>query len=202
MAMNPMYGNGSLGVQMGALPPIGATGGMAPDPAMGMGMSMPAEYYDPSMMDPAMAPPPMAGGSITGMPQSAWSQALHQGMAEGLGIRQILASFNPGMYGRYNIGGAPAPAPANPMMADPAMGGMPGMAAPAPELPSGPSTPWPMSGSAPMLPTAQQMGGMVPPAMGMTGAMPQGRGLMGALGRRGNPMQAERGNNRRGRRGR
>lgn len=197
MAINPMYGNQAMGVQMGALPPIG--GGMGMDP----GMAMPAEYYDPSMMDPAMAAPPMAGGSITGMPQSAWSQALHQGMAEGLGIRQILANFNPGMYGRYNIGGgAPAPA-ANPMMADPAMAGMPGIA-PAPPMPApGPSTPWPMSGSAPALPPAPQMGGAVPPAMGATGAMPQGRGLMGALGRRGSPMQAERGgNSRRGRRGR
>lgn len=200
MAINPMYGNASMGVQMGKLPPVDPGMGMGMAMPMDQGMEMPPEYHDPAMMDPGMAPPAMGGmGSVTGFPQSAWSQALHQGMAEGLGIRQILASFNPSMYGRYNVGGAPAPAEANPMMADPAMGGM----APAPELP-GPSTPWPMSGSAPSLaPPAPAMGGMVPPAMGATGAMPRGRGLMGALGRRGNPAEAERGGgNRRGRRGR
>lgn len=186
-----MYGNGSMGVQMGALPPVG----------MDQGMGMPEEYwYDPELegMDPAMmeAPPPMMGGGVTGFPRSAWSEALHQGMAEGLGIRQILASFDPAMYGRYNPGGAQPPAPPNPMMA----GGM-GMGMGMEEAPAqGPSTPFPMTGTS-MLPPAQQMGGMVPPEM--AGAMPQGRGLMGALGRRGNPMQAERQKDkRRGRRGR
>lgn len=94
--------------------------------------SMPAA--DPSIYAAAE----MAGGTDpmaaeTGMARSAWSTALHEGMAGGKGIREIMAEFNPGMFGRYNPQPAAPATPQNPYMP----GGMPGMgAAPAPGGPS------------------------------------------------------------------
>lgn len=71
---------------------------MEEEQAMG-GMTPPVS--DPYMAaEQAAATDPM--GAEMGMTRSAWSTALHEGMAAGKDIRSIMAEFNPGMFGRYN----------------------------------------------------------------------------------------------------
>ena len=117
--------------QMPAAPPM--------DPAFyGMPAPAPMPMLPPA---PAAAPaaPPMS--PVTGLPQSAFGQAMRDGRAAGMGVRQVLAEFNPGMYGRYNPQPA-APAAVNGL--PPELAAMLGMAPapveeprPAPSVPGG-----------------------------------------------------------------
>ena len=86
--------------------------------------------------------------TVTGFPQSAWSQALRTGMANGQGVRQIMAEYNPGMFGRMYSAPAPSLGPAEQLMAN--------MNAPAP-APAPTGTSMGPSGSmpAPPMPKAQ-----------------------------------------------
>lgn len=162
--------------------------GIPPGPAMGMGMGMGMEEIDPATGLPPTAPQmPAADPNIyaaadqaamtdpmaaeTGMTRSAWSTALHEGMAGGKGIREIMAEFNPGMFGRY-LGQQAAPAPPqNPYM--PA--GMPGQAPAAPADPAaGPSV--------------GQFGMGGNPGMGLPAAAPPGFPAAPAQGMRPGPM--------------
>lgn len=122
--------------------------------------------------------------------QSAWSAALHDGMAQGMGMRDIMAQHNPGLFGPYvrqePAAAAPAPA-ADPLgLAGGAMGALPpelaGMAA---ASPAG----MPAFGAQPQAaPTAtvnnfpQQtpqggVGTMVPPSGGLMGMQQRRPGL-------------------------
>lgn len=73
----------------------------------------------------APAEPPVS--PTTGMPQSAFSQALRDGRANGMGVPQIMSQYDPAMFGRYYT---PPPAPPTPIesMMNPQ---------PAPETPQG-----------------------------------------------------------------
>lgn len=100
-------------------------------------MQMPGTVQAPQQAAAPLPPPPM---TIGGLPQSAWSQALHTGMAGGQGVRQIMAGYNPGMFG--HLYKAPDP------VLNPAQALMNPTPAPAPEQPMGM-----MSGPASTMPT-------------------------------------------------
>lgn len=83
--------------------------------------------------------------------RSAWSQALHEGMASGAPLRETMAAANP-MFERYNVpAAAPTAAPAPNPLAAPAS--LPGAAA---------------------LPPANPMGALPPELAGMAAASPGG----------------------------
>ena len=111
------------------------------DPATG-------QVYPVAPPAPAPAPLPPMPATVTGFPQSAWSQALRTGMANGQGVRQIMAEYNPGMFGRMYSAPAPSLGPAEQLMAN--------MNAPAP-APAPTGTSMGPSGSmpAPPMPKAQ-----------------------------------------------
>ena len=118
------------------------------DPAFyGMPAAMPMPMPMPAAAPGAMLPPAPAAAMpaapplspVTGLPQSAFGQAMRDGRANGLGVRQILAEFNPGMYGRYNPQPA-APATVNGL--PPELAAMLGMVpAPVEEPRNSPSVP-------------------------------------------------------------
>lgn len=157
-------------------PATGQPMGMAPPPTA---PQMPAA--DPNIYgaaETAAATDPMA--AETGMTRSAWSTALHEGMAGGKGIREIMAEFNPGMYGRYLGQQAPAAPPQNPYM--PA--GMPGQAPAAPAAPASPGAGQFGMGTAGMgMPPAAPPGFPAAPAQGMR------PGPLGRLQQRMRPVQ-------------
>lgn len=140
------------------------------DPATGLPPTSPTmPAADPNLYaaaDQAATMDPMA--AETGMTRSAWSTALHEGMAGGKGIREIMAEFNPGMYGRYTGQQAPAAPPQNPYM--PA--GMPG-AAQTHTMPDGSQMAGPpMGGGANVGQFGMGTAGMAPPAAAPPGFPP------------------------------
>lgn len=99
----------------------------------------------------APPPPPPMPATFTGFPQSAWSQALHTGMAGGQGVRQIMAEYNPGMFGSAYTAPASALNPAEQLMAS--------MNAPAP-APAPTGTSMGPSGSMPAPPMPKPQPGL------------------------------------------
>lgn len=94
----------------------------------------------------APAEPPVS--PTTGMPQSAFSQALRDGRANGMGVPQIMSQYDPAMFGRYYT---PPPAPPTPIeaMMSPQ---------PAPEAPQGSMMYGPYAAPAPAGATSGQPG--------------------------------------------
>jgi hypothetical protein len=123
---------------------------------------------------PAPVPTPPMPATFTGFPQSAWSQALKGGLASGKGVRQIMAEYNPGMYGNQYQAPAPAMNPAEALMAQ--------MQAPPPPPPPtgtsmGVSGSGPMPGAPAPRPGLQRMAGRFPGIanrMGYQPTMPNG----------------------------
>jgi hypothetical protein len=117
--------------ELGQQPPAPAMPAMPPPPPMeAPGMASPAMPAPPAAAMPAPAaamPSPAApdpeGDAAMGVARSAWSQALHEGMAAGLDLRTIMNNFNPELFNRFNQQQAPVEAAAPGGMVPPA--GMP-----------------------------------------------------------------------------